>query len=295
MNRIGFLGLGNMGSAMVARLIETGHDVLVWNRSTEAAAPLVALGATRAATPAEALAAPLSFSMFANDAAAEAVLSPSNLGQGGDRVHVNMASISPGAADRLEQLFADAGLGYVSAPVLGRPNVAASGGLNILVAGAPDHVRRAEPVLGDLSVRIWPFGDRPRRANVVKISVNYTILNALEALGESITLVESHDVDAVGFAELLAGTLFGGVVYSGYGSMIAERRYSPAGFSMANGLKDLGLAETVAAEGGVALPNAPVLREHFETALADPGLAELDWAAVAEVTRRPSAAQPPRG
>jgi len=68
--------------------------------------------------------------------------------------------------------------------------------------------------------------------------------------------------------------------------MIAEKRYSPAGFAMPLGLKDLGLAEALAAEGGISLPTAPVLRDRFEKALADPELADLDWSAVAEVTRR---------
>jgi 3-hydroxyisobutyrate dehydrogenase-like beta-hydroxyacid dehydrogenase len=86
--------------------------------------------------------------------------------------------------------------------------------------------------------------------------------------------------------ELMGNTLFGGPVYQGYGSMIAERRYSPPGFRMPLGLKDLGLAVELADEAGIALPTAPLLRDRFERALADPELAELDWSAVAEVTRR---------
>ena len=71
---LGFLGLGSMGAGMASRLLETGHDVLVWNRSKDAVAELVAKGAREAATPAEALAAEVSFSMLSNDAAVEAVL-----------------------------------------------------------------------------------------------------------------------------------------------------------------------------------------------------------------------------
>lgn len=286
MTRIGFLGLGNMGSAMAGRLVAAGHEVIVWNRSPEAAAELVASGATLAADPAEALAAPISFSMLANDEAAESVLTAEHLHGDDGRVHVNMASISAAAADRLQAVHEEVGVGYVAAPVLGRPTVAEAGKLNIMAAGPAELIDRVEPLLAELSVRVWRFGDVPRRANVTKAAVNFMILHALQALGESITLVEAHDIDASDFVELLTNSLFGGVVYSGYGPMIAERRYTPAGFSMALGLKDLGLAEGLAEEKGITLPTAPVIRDRFERALADDELKDYDWSGVAEVTRR---------
>lgn len=286
MTRIGFLGLGNMGSAMAGRLVAAGHEVIVWNRSPEAAAELVASGATLAADPAEALAASISFSMLANDEAAESVLTAEHLHGDDGRVHVNMASISAAAADRLQAVHEEVGVGYVAAPVLGRPTVAEAGKLNIMAAGPAELIDRVEPLLAELSVRVWRFGDVPRRANVTKAAVNFMILHALQALGESITLVEAHDIDASDFVELLTNSLFGGVVYSGYGPMIAERRYTPAGFSMALGLKDLGLAEGLAEEKGITLPTAPVIRDRFERALADDELKDYDWSGVAEVTRR---------
>ncbi|MBN9239993.1 MAG: oxidoreductase [Micrococcales bacterium 70-64] len=285
MARVGFLGMGNMGGAMAGRLLESGHEVVVWNRTPEACDDLVARGAVRVETAREALAEAVSFSMFANDEASEAVLSADNLAGSAGRMHVNTASISAAAADRIAAVHAAAGVGYLASPVLGRPAVAAAGNLNLLVAGPDDLVEAAAPYLSVLGARTWRFGTEPRRANAVKIAVNFTILHALQAMAEGITLVEAQDVDAVDFVELLAGTLFGGVVYSGYGSMIAERRYSPPGFSMPLGLKDLGLAEDLAAETGTVLPTAPVLRDRFEQALANPELAELDWSAVAEVTR----------
>ena len=285
MARLGFLGLGNMGSAMAGRLVAAGHDVIVWNRSPQAAAELVAGGATMATSAAEALAAPISFSMLANDEAAEAVLTVENLRGDAGRIHVNTASISAAAADRLERVHAEAGVGYVASPVLGRPAVAAAGNLNLMVAGPDDLVERAAPFLEPLSVRVWRFGEQPRRANVAKVSMNLMLLHSMQAMGESISLVEAHGIDASDFIELATNSLFGGVAYSGYGPMIAERRYRPAGFSMALGLKDLSLAEDLAEERGITLPSAPVIRDRFERALADDELKDLDWSAMAEVTR----------
>jgi 3-hydroxyisobutyrate dehydrogenase-like beta-hydroxyacid dehydrogenase len=288
MTTLGFLGLGRMGAAIAGRLLSADVPVTVWNRSESAAAEqLVAAGATRAASAADALAAPVSFSMLADDAAVDSVLSAANLGRtDAQRIHVNMASISAAMADILAARFADAGVKYVSAPVLGRPEVAAQGKLNVLLAGPAEALDAVDPYLAHCSVRRWRFGETPRQANAVKVAVNFMILQSLESLGESIALVESQNVDATQFVELIGASLFGGVVHTGYGAIIAERRYTPPGFTVALGRKDLGLAEELATEGDVDVPMAAVLRDRFETALADPDLEGLDWSAIAEISRR---------
>ncbi|WP_291380637.1 NAD(P)-dependent oxidoreductase [Demequina sp.] len=285
MSQLGFLGLGAMGSGIAGRLVGAGHDVAVWNRSPQAAEPLVAAGARRANSAREALARPVSFSMLASDAAADATLSTENLAGEAGRVHVNMATVSGGLASRLAERARDAGVTYVAAPVLGRPPVAAAGKLNILAAGPADVVASLEPYFSVLGVRTWNMGVDPASANVVKIAVNYDIIHALEAIGESVALVERYGVDARDFVELLGGTLFGGVVYQGYGKIIAERGYHPPGFTVELGLKDLSLAEEAAAEAGLPLLTSPVLRDVFERAIADPDLAGADWSAIAEISR----------
>lgn len=284
MTTLGFLGLGAMGREMARRLVDAGHDVIVWNRSPEPVAELVAVGARQAESPAEALATEVSLSMLADDDALAAVLTPERIAPG--TVHVSLASVSPLAADRATAIFRDAGADFVAAPVLGRPPVAAAGELNILVAGRAAAVATVTPYLDVLGRRIWPFGTEPRTANLVKIAINYNIVHALQALGESVALVEAHDVESSRFVELLTSTLFGGIVYTGYGRAIAERSYLPAGFALPLGLKDLGLAEAAAAEAGLHLATAATLRTAFETAMADRALREADWAAVAEVARR---------
>jgi len=276
-----------MGQAMASRLVEAGHDVVVWNRSPQPVEQLVALGARAASSPVEVLATGASFSMLANDQAAEAVLSADNLSQGSG-FHANMASVSPDCAARLARVAEDAGIAYIASPVLGRPAVAAAGKLNILAGGDADTIALAEPFFSVMGVRTWPMGDRPEVANLVKVAANYNIIHALQALAESISLVEDNGVNAEDFVELLSSTFFGGVVYSVYGNIIAKREYLPAGFTIDLGLKDLTLAETAARASGNILPSAPVLREVFEAALADETLAGFDWAAIAEVTRKKS-------
>lgn len=285
MTTIGFLGLGRMGSAMAGRLVESGHDVLVWNRTPDAASSLVEAGARLVDEPGEALAAGLSVSMLADDAAAEGVLDRATVGRARG-IHVNMASISPAAADRLEALFGDADAAYVSAPVLGRPAVASAGRLNILAAGPDAAVEAVLPILETLGARVWRLGERPRIANVVKVAVNYNIIHVIQALGESIAMTERQGVDPALFHELLASTLFDGVVYRGYGAEIVEGAYDPPGFAMPLGFKDLRLAEEVAAETDLVLPTAPAMHRVYEIALADAELGGYDWGAAAEVMRR---------
>jgi len=259
--------------------------VLVWNRSAEAAAPLVEAGARLVDHPGQALAAGLSISMLADDSAAEAVLERTAVSEARG-IHVNMASISPASADRLEALFREVGVEYVSAPVLGRPTLAAAGELNILAAGKDAAVAVVMPILEILGARVWRLGEQPRAANVVKVAANFNIIHAIQALGESIAMTERHGIDPALFYELLTSTLFTGVVYRGYGAEIVSGAYDPPGFNMTLGFKDLRLAEEVAAERGVVLPTAAALYRVYEIALDDVELGGYDWGAAAEVTRR---------
>ncbi|MDR5698686.1 NAD(P)-dependent oxidoreductase [Agromyces aerolatus] len=286
MTTLGFLGLGSMGAGMARRLIDAGHTVTVWNRSPEAADELVAAGALRAGTPGEALAADVSFSMLANDEAVESVLDAETVRAASGRIHVLMASISPDLADRMAAAFTEAGAAYVAAPVLGRPAVAAAGELNIMAAGPAATVDEVEPYLEAMGKRVWRLGERPSVANAVKAAVNYNIIHAMQALGESIAMTERLGVDAEQFVELLTSTLFGGVVYSGYGSIIAKGEYFPPGFHVSLGRKDLGLAEEVATATGVHLATLGALIAVFDRTLADPELKDGDWSAIAEVSRR---------
>lgn len=284
MTTLGFLGLGTMGAAMAANLVDAGHHVTVWNRSPTPVAALVARGAHAAQTASDALSADISFSMLANDAAAAAVLDPTACVAGGGRTHVMMASISPSFADDLDRRFTEAGFAYVSAPVLGRPAVAAAGDLNILAAGTA--IERVEPYLLAMGKKVWRLGEKPSVANVVKAMVNYNIIHALQAIGESVTMTERLGVPPELFTELLSNTLFGGAVYSGYGTLIAQQQYSPAGFQMSLGRKDLDLAEQVAKSVDFVPATMPALIAVLDAALADPELADKDWSALAEVSRR---------
>jgi 3-hydroxyisobutyrate dehydrogenase-like beta-hydroxyacid dehydrogenase len=164
----------------------------------------------------------------------------------------------------------------------------AAGKLHILVSGDPAAVDAVTPVLPALGQRFWEFGPDAASASVVKIGVNYLLVHTLQALSESVVLLERQGLDTDRFISLLNDSVFPGPAYGGYGRMIASSTYTPVGFSTTLGLKDLMLAPDVADGLGVDLPTGPALREVFETA-ADQVGSDLDWSCVAEVTRRRSA------
>ncbi|QIS03300.1 NAD-binding protein [Nocardia brasiliensis] len=286
--QVGFIGLGKMGGAIAGRLLDAGYDVTVWSRTAAKAADLLARGATLADRPEDAIATGMVFSMLSNEAAVREVFTADRIHCAPEGfAHINHATISPAAARE----FAAAGGGYLSAPVIGRPEAVVAGKLAVLISGDADVRAAAAPMLAVLGRRVWDFGDAVDAAPTVKIAVNYLILHALQALSESITLLQHAELNTERFIEMINDSIFPGVVYGGYGNAIATGTYTPAGFTTTLGLKDLNLALDTAAELGVDLPTGPALHDVFATAVEQIG-ADLDWASVAEVTRQRSTGRP---
>ena len=281
---IGFIGLGAMGAAMAANLLEKGHAVTVWNRSPGPVAELVALGATAADGVEATLEADIVLSILAHDQAIRDVLLDALRRARPGLVHVNLATISTAFARELAERHAELGLCYVAAPVFGRPPVARTGGLNVLAAGAPEAVATAQPVLEALAAKVWPMGEDPVRANAVKIAGNLMIVSAVEAMGEATALGAAHGVAAADLLDMLTNTIFAAPIYKIYGAMIAESRYHPPGFAADLALKDVRLAQAAGDEKGLALPLADLVENGLEALLAGEGETP-DLAALAEVSR----------
>src|SRR5579872_517012 len=135
--KVGFIGLGQMGSAIAGNLVKAGHELLVWNRTPEKAAPLIALGGQQVARPADAADAEVVFTMLGNDRAVEAVVFGERgiLASPGRPIHVSLSTISLALAERLDAAHRAAGSGYLSAPVFGRPTAAEAAELFVVAAG----------------------------------------------------------------------------------------------------------------------------------------------------------------
>lgn len=171
--KIGFLGLGNMGTPMALRLLAAGHELSVWNRSEERTKPLIHEGAIAAGTPAEVeLGSDAVITMFLDDAAYEEVLfgvhrlidalSPGVL-------HILCGTISIPLSKRLILEHASRGIDLVGAPVFGSPIDAEAGRLWVVAAGADDAVKRARPLLQVFSREITVAGKEPWQAYAIKL------------------------------------------------------------------------------------------------------------------------------
>ncbi|MEO9214551.1 MAG: NAD(P)-dependent oxidoreductase [Rhodanobacter sp.] len=285
--KVGFIGLGAMGSAMASNLIAAGHAVTVWNRTAEACTSLASLGARVASTPDRAAQGDVLCSMLADDRAVRAVFLDGGVLDAMDRgtVHVNHATISVALARELVAAHAQRGLGYVAAPVFGRPAAAAAAKLNILVAARPALVEQVRPLLEAMGSRIWPLGEAPERANVAKIAGNFMLASAIESMAEATALTRAHGISAADFLELMTGTMFATPAYQAYAKLIAEQHFKPAGFSIPLGLKDVGLALAAGEAARVPLPFAGVLRDSLLEVLAAGG-EDLDWSALSLVAAR---------
>lgn len=226
--------------------------------------------------------------MLADDAATRAVLVDGGVldALAPGSIHVNMATVSVAFAREMSALHLARGIGYLAAPVLGRVDVAAAGKLNILAGGADELVSRVQPLLDLMGQKTWRFGTVPEQANAVKLACNLTLACAIEAMGEGSALAGAHGIPAASFIELITGTLFAGSpVYKGYGGMIAEERYSPAGFKLSLGQKDVRLAVEAGRDLGLPLAFGDALQTVLKEAV-DHGDADLDLAALGKNAAR---------
>ena len=126
--------------------------------------------------------------------------------------------------------------------MLGRPDVAAAGKLNILAAGASDAIDRVQPVFDAIGQKTWRVGTRRSTRTCSSWRRISCWHRRSRRFGEAAALVSGHGIDAQTFLDVITSTLFPGPVYQGYGKMIAERRYEPALFKARLGLKDVRLA-----------------------------------------------------
>jgi len=287
--KIGFIGLGAMGSGIAGSLLRAGHEVTVWNRSPEPVAALVAQGARAAKIPADALGGDVAFSMLANDAALHEVgLDGAALDRAAKGlVHCNMATVSLDMARALAAAHDARGLGYVAAPVFGRPNVAAQGQLLVVAAGAAAALETVKPLLAAVGRRVEIVGDKPEQANLFKIAGNFMIVSVVEMLGEAFALLRKGGVDHGRFQEIMASTLFASPLQQSYGKLIVDEAFDPPGFRLVLGLKDVNLARSAAAELGTYMPLGDVMRDNLEAAIAD-GWGEKDLTAAAALIAKKS-------
>jgi 3-hydroxyisobutyrate dehydrogenase-like beta-hydroxyacid dehydrogenase len=279
--KVGFVGLGHMGTAMAANLIKAGHDVSVFNRSPGKTRSLIELGAHEAANLAAVCGGEVVITMLTDDDAASSVAFEeggiiAHLPKGA--IHLSMSTISVALSKRLAQAHARAGQRYVAAPVFGRPDMAAAAKLFIVAAGDPPALDACKPLFDALGQKTSTIGAEPSAANLIKLTANFLQAAVIESLGEAIALIGKAGIDRREYVNLLTSTIFTAPAYKIFGPLIAAGIFPP-GFAAPLGYKDIRLALAEAETLRVPMPLASLLHDRFLRLFAQGG-EKLDWSAI---------------
>jgi len=287
--KVAFIGLGNMGAGIAQNLMRGGVGLTVYNRTESKMKPFIEMGAKAARSPREAAAgADFVFTSLMGDESVLSVVEGEDgllAGMKPGAIHVGTSTISPACAMQLAKLHENHGSHYISAPVLGRPDVSKAGQLVTFVAGEADVIEPCKPLFETYTRMVRVIPGRQALANVTKLCANYTAASVIELMGQIYTYAEKSGLDPA-LMEDLFQTTWAHPGLKEYATLIRERDFdSGEGFAMSGGLKDVELMLSSSEAEGVALEYAQVIKRKMLEGI-EQGMADKDWSATYEVTRR---------
>jgi len=281
---LGFIGLGIMGQPMALNLIKAGHQVVVHNRTREKEEPLAAVGAKRAATPAEVgRQAQVVFTMLANPHAVEyTAIGPNGLLESmldwESALWVDCSTVDPGFALSMAWEAAKRGVNHLDAPVMGSRSPAQQGKLNFLVGGGVESLAWSTPLLqamGQSILHVGPHG----MGSALKMVMNSLLAQSMAALGEALALGEGMGLSRAFLLEhLLDGPFVPPYVATKKDKLVSNA--FPADFPLKWMHKDLHLATRAAYQFGVPQPLLNAAKELYAQSCQQ-GRGELDFSAMA--------------
>jgi 3-hydroxyisobutyrate dehydrogenase-like beta-hydroxyacid dehydrogenase len=263
--RIAVLGMGRMGRAVASRLVDGGHDVVVWNRTPGGAPELLAQGAREAATAADAVSdVEVAMTSLANDEAVRDVACGAGIraSLSPDAVYVDISTISPDLSRQLDGEFGR----FAAMPILGSPVAVAAGQAVYLLGGRPNVTAAVEPLLDALSDTVRRY-DSPSLASTAKLAVNLLLLDGVLALAESFTVGRSGGLSDDQLRQLLGDSpmVSPGVRNRFEGVLTGQQ---DPWWSAQLGAKDARLAVELALEAGRELPLTATAQHRYEQASA---------------------------
>jgi len=278
-----------MGRGMAHRLLGGGHDLVVHDVIRAAGDDFVAGGGRFAETVADLCAGREAVvTMLVEDAAVIDVALRSgglceSLAKGA--IHIAMGTYGVAAIRTLGAAHAKTGQVLVAAPVLGRPDLAASGQLGIVAGGPEAAVRACEPLLQLMGRKTFQAGELPESATAIKLANNMVLGCAMVAMAESFSLVRKYDVSPRIFYEVITEGLFSAPAYKGYGKTMVDQTYDNVGSPITVGLKDANLIAAAADLARVPMPSLNVYRDRLLGAVAH-GDGDRDQAVLAREQAR---------
>jgi len=259
-----------MGREIAKHLLHENRQLMVWNRTPEKAAELTNTGAVLARSLEEVMENDVLFSMLSDDQAIEELLIHSSAFDGALEgiIHINLSTISPKLASRLAAFHKVRRQKYISAPVLGRPEIAQAGKLTIVVAGDLEVLPSVQSLFDSFGQKTWNLGPLAEKANVVKLANNLMLASAIESMSEASAFVGGYGLSAGQLLEITNSGPFACSVYQIYGEAITNDCLDPVEFSVHLGAKDVRLGLAAAEEVNVPMPLSSVVRDSLLEAKA---------------------------
>lgn len=284
MTNLGFVGLGVMGSRIVERLLEAGHQVTGWNRTRAKAEWLIERGLRWADSPRDVtLASQVVFTMVTDTRALQQVTGGEHgllAGLGEGSVYVDMSTVSPAASRELARRVRQSGAQMLDAPVSGSVATLEEGRLSLMVGGDRDTFERVRPVLKDIGPTVTHVGPNGHGA-LMKIATNLGLAVQMLAFSEAVLLAEKGGITRETAVHVLINSAVASPMIRYRGPFIL-REPDEAWFDVRMMQKDLRLALEAALELDVPLPTTALSNE-FLTAARGMGLAHHDFAIVFDV------------
>jgi len=286
--RVGFLGLGVMGKQMAQRLLKQGTEVVVWNRSADKCAPLVALGATALATPAEVVdACSVTHGMLADPKASEAVC----LGADGvaaaataGKSYLDHSTIDEATGVKLAAAVGATGARFLAAPVSGGWRDAAAGELLFVCGGDKrlfDEVTAPGASLAVMGSKHWHVGESSEGPARAKLMLQIMMGTYVAALGETLALADKAGLDQAQIMDVFNSSAMANPISKAKGQLMIDGNYAP-NFQVYLQQKDLRLALQLADDLAQPAPLAAAANAQY-VAARKRGHARDDFAAVRTV------------
>lgn len=287
--KVGFIGLGKMGSGICSNIQKAGFELSVFNRTRAKTTLFKKNGATVANSPREAVEdCDIVFTSLMDDKSVIDICQAEDgvlAGLKPDAIHIGLTTIQPVTSDLLGKMHLQKNAHYIAGPVVGRPDAAKSGKLISFLAGDPKTIATAHCVIQSYSEKIITVGHQQRIASALKISTNYMAMTQLVMLGEVFTFAQKSGIDSEIILKIAKLFFAGNTAMMEYSQKIKDRNFDTVGFDLSAGLKDALVFEKAFNDVGVRPGIIGIAKENLVSAMAN-GLENKDWSALTEISRR---------
>ncbi|TRZ85979.1 MAG: NAD(P)-dependent oxidoreductase [Streptomycetaceae bacterium] len=284
MAKVSFIGLGIMGSGIVANLVKAGHDVSVWNRSESKYADIKKVGAKTVSNPAQLLPdADFLLYCLADDVAVVALfLKGPKLASKVEKstIVIDLSTIDPATSAAERKVYESRGIAFLDAPVFGTKGEARDGGLWIVIGGAEDVYKKSLPVLEPISETLHYMGEGGNGTKM-KLVGNLLVASQIISIGEALTLAKKAGLNLTKVLEVTAVADFKTPIYAGVGASVIQDNYE-VNFPLKLMLKDARLIQAFAKRVNSPVSIA-VTTEELAQEGVDDGMGELNASAIVKV------------